>query len=341
MPKKNKENNKSLFKTPHKIPIYNENPYGTISQNNALNNIFRVNDRHNTKELPFNKKKIQTDAVTAITKATHLGLAEAQMLDYINYKFNQLADHEHINKFIFTLKEYMKDTGRKDPKSARTAIKQRLDTIASTTYSYSGGDKKNPYNQSFGSHPLLGYDYLRGGKVRIELTDFFHDLLVYSSMPMAYCKLAFKLDPRKDATALYILRALLENKRINKISPRSNRMRVKTLLEKIPSLPSYDEVMGSNGNVYDRIISPVFEGVERLSKPDEGAFIRYSFMDKDAKPLDYDSIDYDSFINADLIIEEWNQYPEEDLEKWDKKQKEIIKKNQKKKEKRTKKKQDN
>lgn len=43
------------------------------------------------------------------------------------------------------------------------------------------------------------------------------------------------------------------------------------------------------------------------------------------KPLDYDSLDYDSFINADLIIEEWNRYPEADLEKWDKKQKQIRK----------------
>jgi hypothetical protein len=340
MPKQNKENNNSLFKTPQKIPLYNEKPYGTISQNNALNNIFRVNDKHNTKELPFNKKRVQADAVTVITKATHLGLAEAQMLDYINYKFNQLSDHEHTKQFSFTLKEYMKDTGRKDPKTTRNAIKQRLDTIASTTYSYSGGDENNPYNQSFGAHPLLGYDYRRG-KVYIDLTNFFHDLLVYHSMPMAYFKLMFKLDPKKDSTALYILRAILENKRINKASPRSNRIRVKTLLEKIPSLPSYDEVMGSNRHVYDRIIAPVLEGVERLAQPDEGAFTRYSFMGKDAKPLDYDSIDYDSFVNADLIIEEWNQYPEEDLEKWDKKQKEIIKKNQKKKEKRTKKNKDN
>lgn len=330
MPKKNKENNNSLFKRPQSIPLYNEKPYGTISQNNALNNIFRVNDKHSTKELPFNKKQIQTDAVTAITKATHLGLAEAQILDYINYKFNQLSDHEHIKQFSFTLKEYMKDTEKKDPKTTRNAIKQRLDTIASTTYSYSGGDENSPYNQSFGAHPLLGYDYRRG-KVYIELTDFFHDLLIYHSMPMAYFKLMFKLDPRKDSTALYILRAILENKRINKASPRSNRMRVKTLLEKIPSLPSYDEVMKSNGNVYDRIIAPVFEGVERLAKPDEGAITRYSFMSKDGKPLNYDSIDYDSFVNADLIIEEWNQYPEEDLEKWNKKQKKIRTKKQAKK----------
>ena len=344
MPKKNskKTDSKPLFNTPHRLPAFNDEDqsFGMVSQNNATNNIFRLNSKRGSKDLPFNKKEIRSDTVTAITQATHLGLAEAVMLDYVNFKFNQVPNHENTAEFMFTLNQYMKDTGRKDPKSARNAIKHRLDAIASTAYSYHGGDDKNPYNQNFGAHPLLGYDYRRG-KVYIDLTNFFHDLLVYHSMPMAYFKLMFKLDPKKDSTALYILRAILENKRINKASPRSNRIRVKTLLEKIPSLPSYDEVMGSNRHVYDRIIAPVLEGVERLAQPDEGAFTRYSFMGKDAKPLDYDSIDYDSFVNADLIIEEWNQYPEEDLEKWDKKQKEIIKKNQKKKEKRTKKNKDN
>lgn len=320
---------RSPLASPVKVPEYLDRPYGSIMQNNATNTIFRINDKRNTKELPFNKKQIQTDAVIAITKATHLGLAEAQMLDYVNYKFNQAPDHEHNKRFSFTLREYMKDTGRRDPKTTRSAIKQRLDIIASTTYSYDGGDKKNPYNQSFGAHPLLGYDY-RQGKIYIELTDFFHDLLVYHSMPMAYYKLMFKLDPRKDATAMYILRTLIENKRINKTSPRANRIKVKTLLAKIPSLPSYDEVMKTNRHIYDRIIAPVLKGVERLAQPDERAIIRYSFIGSDTKPLDYDSLDYDSFINADLIIEEWNQYPEADLEKWDKKQKQIRKKQEKK-----------
>lgn len=330
MSKKDRGNNsQSLFKRPNKIPVFNEEPYGIISQNNALNNIFRVNDKRNTKELPFNKKQIQTDAVTAITKKTHLGLAEAQMLDYINYRFNQLSDHEHIKNFSFTLKEYMKDAERKDPKTTRKAIKQRLDIIASTTYSYNGGDAKNPYNQNFGAHPLLGYDY-KQGKIYIELTDFFHDLLVYHSMPMAYYKLMFKLNPRKDATTMYILRTLIENKRINKTSPRANRMKVKTLLKKNKSLPTYDEVMASDRRVSDRIIDPVFNVLERLANPKDGVIIRYSFIGRDGKPLDYDSLDYATFIDADLVIEEWNHYPEKDLEKWDKTQQRKIQQRKKK-----------
>jgi len=83
------------------------------------------------------------------------------------------------------------------------------------------------------------------------------------------------------------------------------------MLPQIPSLPSYDEVMKTNRHVYDRIIAPVLKGVERLAQPDERVIIRYSF------------------INADLIIEEWNQYPETDLEKWGKNKKTIRKKESK------------
>ena len=298
--------------------------YETISQNNALNNIFRINDKRNTKELPFNKKQIQTDAVTAITQATHLGLAEAQMLDYINLKFNQVPNHENILEFMFTLKEYMTDAGKKDPKSARNAIKQRLDTIASTTYSYHGGDDKSPYNQNFGAHPLLGYDYKRGGKVYVTLTSFFHDLLFNHAMPMPYPKLLFMLDPVRDAVAIYILKAIIVNKRINKASPRGNRMKVKTLLNRIESLPTYDEVMASkNKHVYDRIIEPILKGVERLANSKDGVINRYSFFGKDGKMLNYDNLDYATFIDADLVIEEWNHYPEKDLERWNKTQKKI------------------
>lgn len=297
--------------------------YGTISQNNALNNIFRINDKRNTKELPFNKKQIQTDAVTAITQATHLGLAEAQMLEYINLKFNQVPNHENTAEFMFTLKEYMTDAGKKDPKSARNAIKHRLDAIASTAYSYNGGDDKSPYNQNFGAHPLLGYDYKRGGKVYVTLTSFFHDLLVNHTMPMPYPKLLFMLDPVRDAVAIYILKAIFVNKRINKASPRGNRIKVKTLLNKIESLPTYDEVMASDRRVTDRIIDPVFKAVERLANSKDGVINRYSFIDKDGKMLNYDNLDYATFIDADLVIEEWNHYPEMDLERWNKTQKKI------------------
>lgn len=59
-------------------------------------------------------------------------------------------------------------------------------------------------------------------------------------------------------------------------------MRIKTLLESCPSLPTYEEVMASNGYVDDRIIDPFLKAVERLSEAFD-----YTFMDSNGQPFDY------------------------------------------------------
>lgn len=59
-------------------------------------------------------------------------------------------------------------------------------------------------------------------------------------------------------------------------------MRIKTLLESCPSLPTYEEVMASNGYVDDRIIDPFLKAVERLSEAFD-----YTFMDSKGQPFDY------------------------------------------------------
>lgn len=299
--------------------------YKMVGQNNAINAMFRINDKRNTVERQFDKE-IKADSLTAITQKIHLGSAEAQLLAYINSKFFETPNHDNIRRFSFTLKEYMHDSDKKDPKTTRKALKKKLDTIAGTTYAYnsskSSKNNHSVYDVSFGRMPLLGYSYVHG-TVYIELTDFFHDFLVNHTMPMPFPKLTFKLDPQKEKVALYISWAIVANKRINKASARGNRMSVKTLLSKIPSLPTYDEVMSSNRHVYDRIIEPVLKGIERLANPVDGIITRYSFTGKDGKLLDYKSLDYTTFINADLVIEKWNEYPEEYLERWNKTQKGI------------------
>ena len=59
-------------------------------------------------------------------------------------------------------------------------------------------------------------------------------------------------------------------------------MRIKTLLESCPSLPTYEEVMASNGYVDDRILDPFLKAVERLSEAFD-----YTFMDSKGQPFDY------------------------------------------------------
>ena len=315
--------------------------YGMISQNTALNSAFKLNDKRNTRRNYNRELVVKADAVTAITKAAHLGLPEQVMLTYAIDKFNQKPNHDSSKQANFTLKDYMKDRGLKDPKSARNNIKKCLDTIANTTYSYSGGDSKSPYNQSFGAHHILDYDYKRG-KVTIDFSDFFFNLLVHGSMPMPNYRIMYRLDPLKDATTIYVLRALEKNKRINKpkstnkskknnkvqaaAPERGDRIKISTLLHDVASLSSYDKLKeGTDRHTYDRLILPVFKAVERLADPTDPyrAINRYSFMDADNKPIDYDNIDYETFSNAYLVIEEWHRYPEDKLKQWSERQKAI------------------
>lgn len=315
--------------------------YGMISQNTALNSAFKLNDKRNTKKNYNHELVVKVDAVTAITKAAHLGLPEQVMLTYAIEKFNQESNHDNNKQVTFTLKDYMKDRGLKDPKSARNNIKKCLDTLANTTYSYSSSSSKNPYNQSFGAHHILDYDYKRG-KITVDFSDFFFNLLVYGSMPMPNYKIMYRLDPFKDATIIYILRALEKNKRINKpkntgkskksskakvaAPERGDRIKISTLLHDVASLSSYDEIKeGTDRHTHDRLILPVFKAVERLADPTDPyrAINRYSFMDADNKPIDYDNIDYETFSNAYLVIEEWHRYPEDKLKQWSERQKAI------------------
>lgn len=312
-----RKNKQSL--RPNYIPAYSGNPtYGIVSQNNALNQASRLNSKRNSKPAPFNQQEIKSEAITAMTSASKLGVAEAQMLDYVILKYNEQPNHDGLQSVSFTLKEYKADFGKSDSKSARKRLKDTLDNLVGTSYSYSGGDPKNPkksYNPSFGKHNLIeGYDY-NHGKAVVNLTNFFHQLLITSTMPMPYHRLAFKLNPYKEGVAFSMLRELEVNKRTNNGSGRADRMKIKTLLGRINSLPTYEEVMDTNRHVYDRIIDPFFNALERLSNEDDGAIVNYSLIAKDGKPLDYTDLEYKDFIESTLVVE-WKDYPDEQVKRW-------------------------
>lgn len=320
---------------PTTLPSYSDNSYHMIYQSTATNQISRLDSEHTpTKKDEFNRTIIKSDAITAITKATKMGAQEAQMLDYVGVKFAELPDHEHASTIEITLKEYKSDFGKSDSKSARDTLKRTLDRISNTTYSYSSGDSNNPYKQSFGTQPLLGYNY-KNGKAVVTIMPFFRNLLLQQAMPMPYSPLAFKLNPRTELIAFRVLRELQVNKRINAGNKaRENRIKVKTLISKIKAIPSYEEVVKSKDrHIARKIIDPLFNAMERLSNPDDGAISDYSFIGKNGKLLDYENLTYDNFIESTLVINEWRNYPEDKLDKWveTKKKKQKKKTGQKKK----------
>lgn len=302
---------KRITNTPNSIPSpgkLSNKHYDVILQNNATNQASRLSTKRNVQRLPMNKSSVSFKDVTALFTGKTLGVPEAQLLDYIVAKHAQTPNHDNNPTVVFTLKEYMKDRDLKDTKSARSSLKKGLDKLVSLQLSYSGGDnKKKSYNPSFGRRNFFtGYDYTRG-KATITFTPEINMMLTKQAMPMPYPSLLYRLNPWKEATAWYILRRLSDNKWQNYGEARADRMKINTILESCPSLPTYDEVMDGNRNIEDRIINPFLKAVERLSEAFD-----YTFMDSGGQPFDYiEGISYSKFVGATLVIKQWFDYPDE------------------------------
>lgn len=297
---------KPLHQLPSGQGTLRNKDYTIIPQNKATNQTSRLNSKRDTRKLPLNKTQIFFQDVTALFSGKALGVPETQLLDYVIVKHASISNHDNNATVTFTLKEYMQDRGLKDAKSARNSLRKGLDKLVSLQLSYSGGNKSNPYNQSFGKHNLFaGYDYTRGA-ASVTFTPDTNKMITQQAMPMPYHNLMFRLDPKKDATAWYIFRKLLENKRMNFNQGRADKMKIATLLKNCPNLPTYEEVMDGNRNVDDRIIQPFFKAVERLSE----AF-SYTFLTADDKPFNYDEgIEYRTFAKGELVITSWKDYPD-------------------------------
>lgn len=304
--------------------------FGMTVQNQPINTIFRVNSKRNSKKKPMHKLEIQYGAIRAVTTAPKLDAAAAQMFDYLLYVYANTPNHDNNDTVVITLSDYMRDFKKTDRRSARRAIKNNLDALFNTYYEYYGGYKDDKYNPQWrGYIHLLNYAYNRRGTFIVKWdSDFYNHFLVNHVMPMPHSKYNFTLDPHRDGTALYILRALEENKRKNAGNPsRQNWIKVSTLLEYVRSLKPAEQLrQKGDRHYYERIIEPIYKAVERLANPRDKerplksyCFTSGSGNNKKLLELGDKNVDYNLFINANLEVE-WNSYPDNLLEQWSKTQ---------------------
>jgi hypothetical protein len=301
--------------------------FGMTIQNQPINVLYRVNSKRNAKKKPMHQLEIQAGTIKAVTTAKKLDAAEAQMLDYLFYTYANTPNHDSGGTVIFTVSDYLKTFNKTDRKSAKRSIIKRLDALYDTSYKYFGGRKNDPYDPQYsGKFHLLSYIQNRGVFIVKWDPIFYEAFIANHIMPMPHSKYGFILNPRKEATALYVLRALEENKRKNASNPdRQNWMKVSTLLEYVPSLKTPGELKEEGDrHYYDRIIEPIYKAVERLARPtDKNRPIKsYCFTcgsGKNKKLLDLgdEKVDYNLFANANLEVE-WNNYPEKLLKQWSK-----------------------
>ena len=131
--------------------------------------------------------------------------------------------------------------------------------------------------------------------------DFFTD--VTRIAPMEYPRLLWKVDPR--TSQFYFGRYIAENYRKNEGKAGRQRIRIKTLVDQSPNLPSYEAVMAGNRNVRDRIICKTFADLDALD-----AVLCYKVYTADGQLVEYpDTLDYDTFIKGYVEID-YSNFPQ-------------------------------
>lgn len=277
--------------------------YSLILQEKYGNQTSRISTKRNTKRIAMSKKRIAqfANVMAEIEKDKDMNTATAQVMDYVNSVFTT-SSNQNSGIVEFTVDQYMKDAGSRltSYRYARGKLKKALDNLLGVTLHYKGGSYF-----AGAMHIYSEYKIKRGGHVSITLAPTYHKLLK-SSFPMPMPKLLFQLNPLTQATSWYILRTLTENKRMNYGKPSADRLKVKYILAKCPSLPAYKEI-AEEGHVSRKIMDPFFKALEPLTKA-----IDYTFIGPNGQPLNYEEgLDYDSFADSIFVVKKWADYPDQ------------------------------
>ena len=166
---------------------------------------------------------------------------------------------------------------------------------------YRGRSKvKGKWNESGKIHINGGTAIIVNSEVRWNFNqDFSAD--VTHLAPMDYPRELWKVDPRTNQ--FFFGRYIAQNYRLNEEKPGRQRIRIRTLIEQSPNLPSYAAVMSGDRRVKDRIIAKTFKDLDALGS------IFYKVYTADGREvLCPDSLDYNTFINAYIEID-YSDFP--------------------------------
>ena len=283
-----------------------------IRQGTATNKLTKI-DSH--------KKKPDTDIATGLakikqkdfevailnnTKIQGLRQSAHQLLDALTEVFTEQGG-EKSPKITLSLKDYMKKRGFKNEKEARKQVKEDLETLSSIKLSFTqklrGGESKEYFNLA-----LLGSHGIKNGIITVYLDTAFCTLLTgYNIMP--YPRLLWELSERINPNSFYFLRKISEHKNMNFDDRNANVISVMTLLNATPNIPSYEEVMKTNGKqLTQRIIEPFERDMDALIEVISWIYCHSNGAELTDEELR--NMNYEIFIKLYVKIY-WTLYPDE------------------------------
>lgn len=202
---------------------------------------------------------------------------------------------EKTRLFAIPLREYMELCGLSDRKNAREQLTRSLQDLYHTSaswreeihYNLETGEKlSTPELHTFNSRLLVSIGNpakpIDNGQAIVELNPRFIEALSQGFIAPLPLYL-FKINQHKHPHAYRIGRlfALHENMNIGKGN--RHRISVKTILDRLPGIPSYEEVMATSKKVSQLIIEPIERDLDALQ--DEYNGIKWHYCNANGDPL--------------------------------------------------------
>ena len=250
--------------------------------------------------------KLNLDINALKNESSNLRMETYRLIDYALMN----ATKNKSRKIRFDLKKYNEACGNGNIDSLRREVKKDLDIIYNLSLSFTDSyypNNKNP-KEYLDIRILSAKGEISNGVVYIGLGDEFFEVL--SKYPiMKYPTALFKIDGRRNANAYFLGRYLAEQKRMNKNKMREDIHSVATLLQKMPKLPSYEEVMQGGGQVKQRIIDKFEKQLDTLIEI--GILSEWIYCNNKSIPItdeELKKMKYSSFINYKMKVV-WAAYP--------------------------------
>lgn len=150
-------------------------------------------------------------------------------------------------------------------------------------------------------------------KKGIAEVKFSYTLAEYLVYIMPYPLSLLKVNTRLNPNSYYFGKKIVSHHNINADKANSNIISVKTLLECTPELATYEEVMNSNKNLYDRIILRFERDLTELVNNE--TLVSWNYCNSKHQPLtsgQKQPLNHDTFIG--LYVEfELTSYPDQTM----------------------------
>lgn len=246
-----------------------------------------------------------------------------------NFPHGAEATADQINKHravILSVNDYAELCGIKDKKEARKQLKEAITTLFNVVLEwdeigYIVPDGKKRRTKQVLHHKLRVSDHIitdesenpiKGGKVAFKFSFEIAEYLSHAYI-MPYPGKLLTVNSKRNPHSYYIGRKLAEHHNMNIGKPNTNRISVKAILEALPDLPSYNEVINTAGkNVTQQIIQP-FERDLIALKNTYGILASWKYCNSKGEPLTEEQVESCNYSTWEqwLIEFELADYPDQ------------------------------